>query len=89
CALLIIGSSLSHIPLRDMLGNRFVYSVTVLRLFVNPLLVGFALRLLGIDPFVCQVAMVLSAMPAATNGILFCLQYGKDERVMTQGLFLT
>ena len=27
--------------------------------------------------------------PVATNGIMLCLQYGKDERVMTQGLFFT
>ena len=89
CALLIIGSSLSHIPVRDMLGNRFVYSMTLLRLFILPLAVGGVLALMGINPFVSDVAVVLSAMPVATNGIMLCLQYGKDERVMTQGLFFT
>lgn len=89
CALLIIGSSLSHIPVGDMLGNRLVYSVTVLRLLVLPVLVGVVLKLMGIDGMAADVAMVLSAMPVATNGIMLCLQYGKDERVMTQGLFLT
>lgn len=89
CALLIIGSSLSNIPVRDMLGNRFVYAVSLLRLIALPLLVGAVLSLLGINPFVCDVAMVLSAMPVATNGIMLCLQYGQDERVMTQGLFFT
>lgn len=89
CALLIIGSSLSHIPVRDMLGNRFVYAMTLLRLLVLPLTVGGVLALMGINPFVCDVAVVLSAMPVATNGIMLCLQYGQDERVMTQGLFFT
>lgn len=89
CALLIIGSSLSHIPVRDMLGNRFVYGMTLLRLLVLPLLVGAVLALMGVNPFVSDVAVVLSAMPVATNGIMLCLQYGKDERVMTQGLFIT
>ena len=89
CALLIIGSSLSHIPVRDMLGNRFAYTITLLRLLLVPLVVGGALRLCGVDPFVTSVAVVLSAMPVATNGIMLCLQYGQDERVMTQGLFLT
>ena len=89
CALLIIGSSLSHIPVRDMLGNRFVYSMTLLRLFLLPLAVGGVLALMGVNPFVSDVAVVLSAMPVATNGIMLCLQYGKDERVMTQGLFFT
>ena len=89
CALLLIGSSLSHIPVCDMLGNRFVYSMTLLRLFILPLAVGGVLALMGINPFVSDVAVVLSAMPVATNGIMLCLQYGKDERVMTQGLFFT
>lgn len=89
CALLIIGSSLSHIPVRDMLGNRFVYSMTLLRLIILPLAVGGVLALMGVNPFVSDVAVVLSAMPVATNGIMLCLQYGKDERVMTQGLFIT
>ena len=89
CALLIIGSSLSHIPVRDMLGNRFVYSMTLLRLLILPLAVGGVLALMGVNPFVSDVAVVLSAMPVATNGIMLCLQYGKDERVMTQGLFFT
>lgn len=89
CALLIIGSSLSHIPVRDMLGNRFVYSMTLFRLFLLPLAVGGVLALMGVNPFVSDVAVVLSAMPVATNGIMLCLQYGKDERVMTQGLFFT
>lgn len=89
CALLIIGSSLSHIPVRDMLGNRFAYAISLLRLIVLPLVVGVVLRLMGVDRFVANVAVVLSAMPIATNGIMLCLQYGKDERVMTQGLFLS
>ena len=89
CALLIIGSSLSHIPVRDMLGNRFAYAISLLRLIVLPLVVGVVLRLLGVENFVANVAVVLSAMPIANNGIMLCLQYGKDERVMTQGLFLS
>ncbi len=89
CALIIIGSSMSSIPWRDMLGNRFIYTASLFRLVVLPLLVLGAFRLCGFPPFVSGVATVLSAMPAATNGIMFCLQYGRDERVMTQGLFIT
>ena len=87
CALLIIGSSLSHIPVRDMFGNRFVYSMTVLRLIILPLAVGGMLALMGVNPFVSDVAVVLSAMPVATNGIMLCFQYAKYVHLITQGLF--
>lgn len=89
CALLIIGASLSQIPVRDMLGTRFVYGISALRLLFVPIVVAGVFRLLGIDSFVSSVAVVLSAMPVATNGVMFCFQYGRDERVMTQGLFIS
>lgn len=88
-SLLIIGSGLSRIRPRDMAGSPFVYGVAVLRLVGLPLAVASLLRLAGADPFMGRVAAVLTAMPVATNGMMFCLKYGVDERLMTQGLFLT
>lgn len=89
CALLIIGSSLTAVPVRAMAGNRFVYTVAVLKLLAMPTVVLAAFRLLGMGGYVTSVAVVLSAMPVAANGIMFCLKYGRDERLMAQGIFLT
>ena len=89
CALLIIGSSLSRIPVRDMMGNRFVYTMSAIRLLLLPLLVLGLFRLMGFDPYVTNVAAVLSGMPVAANGIMFCIRYGKDDRLMAQGIFLS
>lgn len=89
CALLIIGSSLSRIPLRAMVGNRFVFTVAALRLLLVPMLVLTVLRLLPIDPLVANAATILTGMPVAANGIMFCYRYGKDERLMAQGIFIT
>lgn len=88
-ALLIIGASLTSIPLRAMAGNRFVYTVAALKLGVIPLIVLATFRLLGISPEVTSVAVVLTAMPVGVNGVMFCLRYGKDERLMAQGIFIT
>lgn len=89
CALLIIGSSLSRIPLRDMVGNRFVYTMSALRLLILPLVVLGVFRLLGFDAYVTNVAAVLSGMPVAANGIMFCIRYGRDDRLMAQGIFIS
>lgn len=89
CALLLIGSTLSQIPLRDMAGNRFVYTMAVLRLLLVPTFVFFVFRFLGFDPMVTNVATVLSGMPVAANGIMFCLKYGRDERLMAQAIFIS
>lgn len=88
-ALLIIGSTLSGIPVRDVLSGRFVYTMAAIRLLLMPLIILTVFRLLGLDRFVTNVAVVLSAMPVGVNGVMFCLQYGRDERLMAQGIFLT
>lgn len=89
CALLIIGASLSAIPSRDMMGSRFIYGVAITKLLLMPLLVLGTFRLLRLDEAVSNVAVLLSGMPVAANGIMFCLKYGQDERKMTQGIFIT
>ena len=54
-------------------------------IFPNTLVFQF----FNFDPFVTNVAVVLTGMPVAANGIMFCLKYGKDEHLMTQAIFLT
>ena len=89
CALLLIGATLATIPARDMMGNKFVYAIASLKLLILPAVVWAVFQLFNFDPFVTNVAVVLSGMPVAANGIMFCLKYGKDEHLMTQAIFLT
>lgn len=88
-ALIIIGATLSQIPLRDMIGNKFVYTMSGIKLFLVPFFVLFVFRSIGFDETVTNVAVVLSGMPVAANGIMFCLRYGKDPRLMAQGIFIS
>lgn len=88
-ALLVIGANLSTIPLRDMAGSRFLYVVAFMKLLFLPLLVLGVFRLLRLDETVSNVAVLLSGMPIAANGIMFCLRYGRDGRLMSQGIFIT
>ena len=89
CALLLIGATLATIPVRDMMGNKFVYAIASIKLLIMPIVVWAVFQLFHFDPFVTNVAVVLTGMPIAANGIMFCLKYGKDEHLMTQGIFLT
>ena len=89
CALILIGATLATIPLRDMVGNRFVFTVAALKLLVLPLVVWGFFSLFSFDSFVTNVAVVLTGMPVAANGIMLCLKHGKDEHLMTQVIFMT
>lgn len=89
CALLLVGSTLTSISSRDMLGSMFVYKTVVLRLLVAPLVVMGVLLFVPCDPLVRNVAIVLSGMPSAANGIMFCLEYNCSARDMAQCIFLS
>lgn len=88
-ALLIIGSSMSHLSLRTMLGNRTVYATTLLRLVLLPVGVHYLMCLVGFDPFVVNINTLVIAMPVATYGTILCLKYKKDTTMITEVTFVT
>lgn len=88
-ALLIIGSSMSNLPLRAMLGNRTVYLTTLMRLVIAPLIVFYMCTMLGFSSFVVNINTVVVAMPVATYGTILCLRHGKDTTFITEVTFFT
>lgn len=88
-ALLIIGSSMSQLPLRALMGNVTVYITTVMRLVVVPVAMYFLCLLLGFDPYVVNINTVVIAMPVATYGTILCLKYNRDTSLMAEVTFIT
>ena len=88
-ALLIIGSSMSHLPLRALMGNLTVYGTTLFRLALLPVGVHFLCLALGFDPFVTSINTVVIAMPVATYGTILCLKYNRDTTLIAEVTFIT
>ncbi len=88
-ALLIIGSSMSQLSLRSLMGNSTVYMTTALRLAVLPLAIHYLMTALGFSPFVVNINTVVIAMPVATYGTILCLKYEKDTTMITEVTFIT
>jgi hypothetical protein len=88
-ALLIIGSSMSQLSLRSMLGSGTVYATTLFRLALLPFGIHFLCRALSFDPFVVNINTLVIAMPVATYGTILCLRHGKDTTMMTALTFVT
>ena len=88
-ALLIIGSSMSRLSWHTMLGSRVVYSTTVFRLLILPLILYAIFRILGFDTLVVNINTLIIAMPVATYGTILCLRYGKDTTLITEITFIS
>lgn len=88
-ALLLMGSSIAKYEPLSMLTNWRAYVAAAGRLLVAPLAGLALLKILPISEAVLAVVVLECAMPVATNGTLYCLQYGKDTKPMMQGTFIS
>ena len=88
-AMLIIGSTLAKMPVREMLFDGWSYLTTLIRLIVVPVAVYFLFGLFISDSYLLAILTLLAAMPVASNGTMLCLAYDGDTRTMSRGTFLT
>ena len=88
-ALMIIGSSMAKLPLRDIIGSTKVYITALLRLTVVPLSIYFLFKVCGVNDMVNNINTVVIAMPVASFGTMFCLKYGRDPSLITETTFIT
>ena len=88
-ALLIVGSSMSHLSPRAMLGNGTVYATTLFRLAILPIAIYYLCRALGFSEFVVNINTIVIAMPVATYGTILCLRHGEATTFITEVTFST
>ncbi len=88
-ALLIIGSSMSKLSWRTMMGSRVVYVTTAFRLFLLPLIIYVLFSFLGFEKLVLDINTLIIAMPVATYGTILCLRYGRDTTLITELTFIS
>lgn len=88
-ALLVIGSSMGGMPAKMMAGSKGSYAMSLFRLLILPVAMFYVMKIIGVDTHISAINAVLVGMPVASFGTMFCLKYGKDETVMTQGTFIS
>ena len=63
--------------------------MSALRLMLIPLLILCLSRVFRVDETIADINVVLSAMPVASYGTLFCIKYKRGEVIMAEGTFIT
>ena len=88
-ALMIIGSSMAKLPVKEIIGSPKVYLSSFLRLVVVPLSIYFLFKVCGVSDQVNDINTVVIAMPVASFGTMFCLKYGRNPSLITEMTFIT
>ena len=74
-AMLVIGAGMTECRLHEVFSQRIIYSVSIARLVVMPLLVFGALWLLKVDPVVSIVCTLMCALPSGSLNSIFAEKY--------------
>ena len=88
-SMMIIGTSLGIMPLKNTLTDWRVYAAAFLRLILVPLVVWVILHFFIRDPMMLGIPVMLSACPSAMIIAPICLQYGKDDSFASKIIFVS
>ena len=87
-SLIVIGGVLAEVDPKHMFRSNAV-GYCLVRLILIPVLVLIPCVLLGLEPLVTQVSVVLAGMPAALTASMLASQYGRDEEFAVSLIFLS
>jgi predicted permease len=78
-SMLIIGALLADTDLKKIFIGWDVYYGSLLRLLIIPLMTIVMLKPIGVDRDLLRICVVLTAMPAAANTVIFAERYGANS----------
>lgn len=88
-SMMIIGSSLALIPIRDAFSDVKVYFFSAIKLLLVPALVYLLGRLVTRDPYIIGLMVVSAAMPSGSLVVMLATKYNSNVKAASIGVFIT
>ena len=88
-SMIIIGSKIRTIGIKESLVNRQAYYSTFFRLAVSPIIMIAILKFLDFEPMIEQVFVIYSALPVATLMPILAQKYNGDEVLASKIVVIT
>ena len=83
-AMMLIGASVARLPFKEIWSQGRIYAVSAVKLLVCPIVIWLAFKGFVKDPLILGTAVILAAMPSATNTTLLCIEYGGNETLASR-----
>jgi len=88
-AMILLGSILSEMNLREMLLGWRIYVFIGVKLILTPVTIFLVLSQFTSNALLTAVIVVLAACPTAGRTTILCLRYGGNYKLVSQGVCLT
>lgn len=89
CAMLLIGSSLSQMPVKEIFTEVRLYPFTVIKQILIPFAMFFVFGMFMKNTELLGITTVLAAMPVASIAVMFANQYEGNSKMASKGIFIT
>lgn len=88
-AMLFIGSILADVKSSEILSEKRVFVVCIIRLLILPALVMLILKFLGFEEHLLSIPVIITAMPAAANAAIMASKFNNDYHLTSKIVFLS
>ncbi|MEQ8155629.1 MAG: AEC family transporter [Clostridiaceae bacterium] len=88
-SMMVIGSSLALVPLKDIFMVPKIYPLALIKLIIMPVITYFILHLFIENQFIIGMITINAALPSGSMNVMLSNQYDGNTRVASVGVFIT
>lgn len=88
-SMIIIGSMLSKVKMKDLFSDLSLYYGSFNILILVPFIVLFIMKTFRIDKSLMEICVIIEAMPGATLAPIIINGYGKDASYASKAVFIS
>lgn len=88
-SMIVIGASLSGVKVKTLFSNSKLYIYSFIKLVMIPLITLVILKWVGIEGMILGVASILAGMPVAANAVILSNEYGGNDTLASEGVFIS
>lgn len=88
-AMIITGIIIAGCKFKDLVSNKWIIFIIIVRMFVIPVICFGLFAMLGLKGMVVNVVLILEACPTAAISSVFAVSYKQDENLAAGAVVIT
>lgn len=88
-AMMLIGSSLSQIPVKEVFSEKKLYTYTFFKQLIVPIIFFLILKQFIVNELILGIMIIISAMPVGATAVMFCNKYEGNTKLASKAIFIT
>lgn len=88
-SMILIGSSLAFIPIKEIFTDKKIYIVTLIKLIILPIIIFLISKVIFTNELIIGFLILSVTLPAGSSIVMLTTQYESNEKVASLGVFIS